>query len=135
MKEYYFKIHPVLYIILSILCGIGVYVVIFEEFYFAYVTIAMFGIPLLLLLIIQIFKLDTLEIHQDKIVFGFFKRLTIRKVDFISIEAMGDPEVNSFYVIIKYNYEGTRKEAYLLKMYNVKLKVIYTELIEYFDSK
>lgn len=135
MKKYFFKIHPMLYIVLSILCGLGLYVLIFEEFYFAYVNIALFGIPLLLLLSIQIFKLDTLEIYQDKIVFGFFKRITIRKADYISIETIGSPEVNHFYVKIKYNFNGTTKEAYLLKMYNVKLIVIYRELTEYFNAK
>ena len=135
MKKYYFRIHPLLYMVLSMLCGLGFYTAIFEEFYFAFALVAMFGIPLLLLLIIQIFKLGTLEIHQDKIVFGFFKRIIIRKTDFISIEVMGNMDVNEYYVIIKYNYQGTLKEAYLLKTYNVKLKLIYKELVEYFDGK
>jgi len=135
MKKYYFRIHPLLYMVLSMLCGLGFYTAIFEEFYFAFVLAAMFGIPLLLLLIIQIFKLGTLEIHQDKIVFGFFKRIIIRKTDFTSIEVMGNLDMNHYYVIIKYNCEGTLKEAYLLKTYNVKLKLIYKELVEYFDGK
>ena len=133
MKKYDFKIHPLLYIVLSLLSGIALYTVIFEGFYFAFVGVAMFGIPLLLLLVIQIFKLDSLEIHQDKIVFGFFKKVTIRKNDFISIKVMGDLDVNEGYVIIKYKSDGVPKENYILKMYNVKLKVIYEELLDYFN--
>ncbi|MBU1093170.1 MAG: hypothetical protein KKH01_01770 [Firmicutes bacterium] len=135
MKKYYFKIHPLLYIYLSTFSGIGIYTAIFEKFYFGYVTIAMFGIPLLLLLSIQKFKLDTLEIHQDKIVFGLFNRKTIRKVDIISIEVMGNIDINRFSVIIKYSVEGVPKEAELTKVYNVKLRTVYKELTEYLDAR
>lgn len=135
MKKYTFKIHPLLYIVLSALSGFSLYTIIFEDFYFALVGLVMFGTPLLLLLVVQTFKLNSLEIHQDRVVFGFFKKVIIRRIDFISIEVKGDLDMDYGYVIIRYNSDGVQKEDYLLRIYNVKLKVIYEELVEYFYEK
>jgi len=134
VKKYYFKVHPALYVFLIFMVGLGIYEVIVDNFYFAYTNIVVFGIPLLLLATIQLFKLNTLEIHQEKIVFGFFKRITILKKDIIKIELLGNKDINNIHIMIEHLKDGEKVQSNLLKTYHVKLIVIYYELLKFFEN-
>jgi hypothetical protein len=113
---------------------LGLYAVIVENFYFAYINITIFGLPLLWLLVIQIFRLDNLEIHEDKIIFGFFKRKTIFMKDIVNIELQGNLDINNIHIIINHKQDGKLTQSNLLKMYNVKLIKIYHELLKYLEN-
>ncbi len=134
MKKYYFKIHLLLYVFLILMTVLGLYAVIVENFYFAYINITIFGLPLLWLLVIQIFRLDNLEIHEDKIIFGFFKRKTIFMKDIVNIELQGNLDINNIHIIINHKQDGKLTQSNLLKMYNVKLIKIYHELLKYLEN-
>lgn len=134
VKKYYFKMHLLLYVFLILMTVLGLYAVIVENFYFAYINITIFGLPLLWLLVIQIFRLDNLEIHEDKIIFGFFKRKTIFMKDIVNIELQGNLDINNIHIIINHKQDGKLTQSNLLKMYNVKLIKIYHELLKYLEN-
>lgn len=135
MKVYLFHVHRLLYLFLLMMTMLSIYVFVSQRFWFAWVDILLFGLPLMILAIFEIAHVGSIEITEDEIRFGFLRVHRIPKNQIKSFVLIGNVEMNRIHGELTYKDKGNTRRYEILKVYHFPLKKIAKEIQEWLGNE